>query len=95
MGATIYFDPESIIQLAVEGGCNAVCSTYRVLGLLSRKWAHRIPFLAKINHNELLTCPNKFDQVMFGTVKQAAAMGAAAVAAAIHFGPPDLPLINI
>ncbi len=85
----IYFDPESIIQLAVEGGCNAVCSTYGVLGLLSRKWAHRIPFLVKINHNELLTCPNKFDQVMFGTVKQAADMGAAAVGATIYFGSPE------
>lgn len=85
----IYFDPENIIRLAAEGGCNAVCSTYGVLGLLSRKWAHRIPFLVKINHNELLTYPNKFDQVMFGTLKEAADMGAAAVGATIYFGSPE------
>jgi class I fructose-bisphosphate aldolase len=85
----IYFDPENIIKLASEGGCNAVCSTYGVLGLLSRKWAHRIPFLVKINHNELLTLPNKFDQVMFGTLKQAADMGAAAVGATIYFGSAE------
>ncbi len=85
----VYFDPEKIVQLAVEGGCNAVCSTYGVLGLLSRKWAHRIPFLVKVNHNELLTCPNKFDQVMFGTIRQAADMGAAAIGATIYFGSPE------
>jgi len=85
----IYFDAENIIKLAVEGGCNAVCSTYGVLGLLSRKWAHKIPFLVKINHNELLTLPNKFDQVMFGTLKEAADMGAAAVGATIYFGSPE------
>src|SRR5690606_17881773 len=84
-----YFDPEKIITLAVEGGCNAVCSTFGVLGLLSRKWAHKIPFLVKINHNELLTHPNKFDQVMFGTLKQAYDMGAAAVGATIYFGSPE------
>jgi class I fructose-bisphosphate aldolase len=84
-----YFDPENIIKLAVEGGCNAVCSTFGVLGLLSRKWAHRIPFLVKINHNELLTLPNKFDQVMFGTLKEASDMGAAAVGATIYFGSPE------
>jgi class I fructose-bisphosphate aldolase len=83
------FDPEAIIRLAVEGGCNAVCSTFGVLGLLSRKWAHRIPFLVKINHNELLTLPNRFDQVMFGTLKQAWDMGAAAVGATIYFGSPE------
>ena len=85
----IYFDPENIIRLAVDGGCNAVCSTFGVLGLLSRKWAHRIPFLVKINHNELLTLPNKFDQVMFGTLRQAQEMGAAAVGATIYFGSPE------
>ena len=85
----IYFDPENIIRLAVEGGCNAVCSTFGVLGLLSRKWAHRIPFLVKINHNELLTLPNKFDQVMFGTIREAYNMGAAAVGATIYFGSPE------
>jgi class I fructose-bisphosphate aldolase len=81
-----YFDPENIVKLALEGGCNAVASTYGVLGAVARKYAHRIPFLVKINHNELLTFPNKFDQIMFGTVKQAADMGAAAVGATIYFG---------
>jgi len=81
-----YFDPENIVRLAIEGGCNAVASTYGVLGAVSRKYAHKIPFLVKINHNELLTYPNKFDQIMFGTVKQAADMGAAAVGATIYFG---------
>src|SRR5438093_4116597 len=81
-----YFDPENIVRLAIEGGCNAVASTYGVLGAVARKYAHKIPFLVKINHNELLTYPNKFDQIMFGTVKQAAEMGAAAVGATIYFG---------
>ena len=81
-----YFDAENIVKLAVEGGCNAVASTFGVLGTVARKYAHRIPFLVKINHNELLTYPNKFDQIMFGTVKQAADMGAAAVGATIYFG---------
>ena len=81
-----YFDSENIIKLAIEGGCNAVASTYGVLGSVARKYAHKIPFLVKINHNELMTCPNKFDQIMFGTVKQAADMGAAAVGATIYFG---------
>jgi len=81
-----YFDSENIIKLAIEGGCNAVASTYGVLGSVARKYAHRIPFLVKINHNELMTYPNKFDQIMFGTVKQAADMGAAAVGATIYFG---------
>jgi fructose-bisphosphate aldolase, class I len=81
-----YFDPENIVRLAIEGGCNAVASTFGVLGSVSRKYAHKIPFLVKINHNELLTYPNKFDQIMFGTVKQAADMGAAAVGATIYFG---------
>src|SRR5438552_3767788 len=81
-----YFDPENIVRLAVEGGCNAVASTFGVLGACARKYAHRIPFLVKINHNELLTYPNKFDQILFGTVKEAADMGAAAVGATIYFG---------
>jgi class I fructose-bisphosphate aldolase len=81
-----YFDPENIVKLGVEGGCNAVASTYGVLGAVSRQYAHKIPFLVKINHNELLTYPNKADQIMFGTVKQAADMGAAAVGATIYFG---------
>ncbi|MBI4658998.1 MAG: class I fructose-bisphosphate aldolase [Verrucomicrobia bacterium] len=81
-----YFDAENIVTLALEGGCNAVASTYGVLGAVARNYAHRIPFIVKINHNELLTYPNKFDQIMFGTVKQAADMGAAAVGATIYFG---------
>jgi class I fructose-bisphosphate aldolase len=81
-----YFDSENIVKLAIEGGCNAVASTFGVLGSVARKYAHRIPFLVKINHNELLTYPNKADQIMFGTVKQAADMGAAAVGATIYFG---------
>jgi class I fructose-bisphosphate aldolase len=84
-----YFDPENIVKLALEGGCNAVASTFGVLGLCARKYAHKIPFIVKINHNELLTYPNKFDQVLFGTVKQAADMGAAAVGATIYFGSPE------
>src|SRR5579884_3060349 len=84
-----YFDPESIVRLAVEGGCNAVASTFGVLGMTSRKYAHKIPFIVKVNHNELLTYPNKFDQVLFGTVKQAVDMGAAAVGATIYFGAPE------
>src|SRR5438045_9693270 len=81
-----YFDPSNIVKLAIEGGCNGVASTFGVLGLMSRKYAHRIPFIVKINHNELLTYPNKFDQVLFGTVRQAYDMGAAAVGATIYFG---------
>lgn len=81
-----YFDAENIVKLAMEGGCNAVASTFGVLGAIARKYAHKIPFLVKINHNELMTYPNKFDQIMFGTVKQAADMGAAAVGATIYFG---------
>src|SRR5688500_3583105 len=78
-----YFDPENIVKLAIEGGCNAVASTYGVLGAVARKYAHKIPFLVKINHNELLTYPNKADQILFGTVKQCFEMGAAAVGATI------------
>jgi class I fructose-bisphosphate aldolase len=81
-----YFDPENIVKLAIEGGCSAVASTYGVLGIVARKYAHKIPFLVKINHNELLTYPNRADQIMFGTVKQAADMGAVAVGATIYFG---------
>src|SRR6185437_4820981 len=76
-----YFDPENIVKLALEGGCNAVASTYGVLGAVARKYAHKIPFLVKINHNELMTYPNKFDQIMFGTIKEAADMGCVAVGA--------------
>jgi fructose-bisphosphate aldolase, class I len=81
-----YFDPENIVKLAVEGGCNAVASTLGVLGACARKYAHRIPFIVKVNHNEFLTYPNKFDQIMFGQIKQAWDMGAAAVGATIYFG---------
>ena len=81
-----YFDPENIVKLAIEGGCNAVASTYGVLGIVARKYAHKIPFIVKINHNEFLTYPNKFDQIMFGTVKEAWDMGAVAVGATIYFG---------
>lgn len=84
-----YFDAENIVKLAVEGGCNAVASTYGVLGVVARKYAHRIPFIVKINHNELMTVPNKFDQILFGTIKEAADMGAAAVGATIYFGSPE------
>src|SRR6202142_1165783 len=84
-----YFDSENIVKLAIEGGCNAVASTFGVLGSVSRKYAHRIPFIVKLNHNELLTYPNRFDQVMFGTVKQAVDMGAAAVGATIYFGSQE------
>jgi class I fructose-bisphosphate aldolase len=85
----LYFDPENIVRLAVEGGCNAVASTFGVLGMVARKYAHRIPFIVKLNHNELLTYPNKFDQVMFGTVRDAWNMGAVAVGATIYFGSPE------
>ena len=84
-----YFDSENIVKLAMEGSCNAVASTFGVLGSVSRKYAHKIPFIVKINHNELLTFPNKFDQVMFGTVRQAVDMGAAAVGATIYFGSEE------
>ncbi|HSE67957.1 MAG TPA: class I fructose-bisphosphate aldolase [Gemmatimonadales bacterium] len=84
-----YFDAENIIRLGIEGGCNAVASTFGVLGFCARKYAHKVPFIVKINHNELLTVPNKFDQVLFGTVKQAVDMGAAAVGATIYFGSEE------
>ena len=82
----IYFDPENIVKLAIEGGCNAVATTFGILGLTSRSYAHKIPFIVKINHNELLTYPNKADQIMFGTVRDAWNLGAAAVGATIYFG---------
>src|ERR1035437_8823364 len=85
----IYFDGGRIVELAVEGGCNAVASTFGVLGSVSRKWAHKIPFIVKLNHNELLTYPNKFDQVMYGTVQQAWDLGAVAVGATIYFGSEE------
>jgi len=81
-----YFDGENIIKLAIEGGCNAVASTFGVLGSVARKYAHKIPFIVKINHNELLTYPNQFNQILFGTVQEAYDMGAAAVGATIYFG---------
>lgn len=84
-----YFDPENIVKLAIEGGCNAVASTFGVLGAVARKYAHRIPFMVKINHNELLTYPNKAQQVMFGTIKTAWNMGAVAVGATVYFGSDD------
>jgi len=84
-----YFDPENIVKLAVEGGCNAVASTFGVLGTVARKYAHRIPFLLKVNHNEFLTYPNKFDQIMFASVEQARDMGCVAVGATIYFGSEE------
>lgn len=84
-----YFDPEGIVELAYEGGCNAVASTFGVLGAVSRKWAHRIPFIVKINHNELLTYPNKFDQILFGSVQRAYELGAVGVGATIYFGSEE------
>ncbi len=84
-----YFDPENIVKLAIEGGCNAVASTLGVLGMCSRKYAHKIPFIMKFNHNELLTYPNKFDQISFASVEQAYDMGAAAVGATIYFGSEE------
>ena len=85
----LYFDPENIVRLAIEGGCNAVASTFGVLGSVARKYAHKIPFIVKINHNELLTFPNKFDQILFGTVKEAHEMGATAVGATVYFGSEE------
>ncbi len=85
----LYFDPENIVKLAIEGGCNAVASTLGVLGSCSRKYAHRIPFIVKINHNEFLTYPNKFDQIMFASVDQCFEMGAVGVGATIYFGSDE------
>jgi len=85
----MYFDPENIVKLAIEGGCNAVASTFGVLGSVARKYAHKIPFVVKINHNELLSYPNNYDQIMFGTIDQAWEMGAVAVGATIYFGSEE------
>lgn len=85
----IYFDPENIVKLAIEGGCNAVASTYGVLGAVARKYAHKIPFIVKVNHNEFLSYPNKFDQIMFGTIEDAKNMGAVAIGATIYFGSDE------
>lgn len=85
----IYFDPENIVRLAIEGGCNAVASTFGVLGAVARKFAHKIPFIVKINHNELLSYPNRYDQILFGTVKEAWNMGAIGIGATIYFGSPE------
>lgn len=84
-----YFDPAKIVELAIEGGCNAVASTFGVLGMVARKYAHKIPFMVKINHNELLTYPNSYEQILFGNVEQAYDMGAAAIGATIYFGSDD------
>lgn len=86
---SMFFDPENIVKLAIEGGCNAVASTYGVLASVSRKYAHKIPFIVKINHNEFLTYPNKFDQIMFGSVDEAWNLGATAVGATIYFGSEE------
>jgi len=85
----IYFDGEKIVELAIEGNCNAVASTFGVLGSVARRYAHRIPFICKLNHNELLTYPTKYDQVVFGTVREAFEMGAVAVGATVYFGSPE------
>ena len=85
----MYFDPENIVKLAIEGGCNAVASTLGVLGAVSRKYAHKIPFIVKINHNELLTYPNKFDQILFASVEQAFNLGAIAIGATIYYGSDE------
>lgn len=85
----IYFDPENIVKLAIEGGCNAVASTLGGLGIVARRYAHKIPFIVKINHNELLTYPNKFDQILFASIEQARNMGALAVGATIYFGSEE------
>jgi class I fructose-bisphosphate aldolase len=85
----MYYDPENIVKLAIEGGCNAVASTFGVLAAVSRKYAHKIPFIVKLNHNELLTYPNKFDQIMFGSVEEAWSLGAKAVGATIYFGSEE------
>src|SRR6478672_5262995 len=85
----MYFDPENIIRLAIEGGCNAVASTIGGLAIVSRRYAHKIPFIVKLNHNELLTYPNKYDQILFGTVKDAWNLGAVAIGATIYFGSAE------
>jgi fructose-bisphosphate aldolase, class I len=87
--APIYFDPEKIVELAIEGGCNAVATTFGVLGVVARKYAHKIPFIVKVNHNEFLSYPNKYDQILFGTVEEAWNLGAVAVGATIYFGSAE------
>ncbi len=84
-----YFDPEKIVELAIEGGCNAVASTFGVLGMVARRYAHRIPFIVKVNHNQLMSYPTEYDQILFGTIEQAYDMGAVAVGATIYFGHPE------
>ena len=84
-----YFDPENIVKLAIDGGCNAVASTFGVLGIVAKKYSDKIPFIVKMNHNELLTYPNKFDQILFGTAEEAKNMGALGVGATIYFGSPE------
>lgn len=85
----IYFDPENIVKLAIEAGCNGVASTFGVLGIMSRKYAHKIPFITKINHNEFLSYPNKYDQTMFGSVKSAWNMGSVGIGATIYWGSAE------
>jgi class I fructose-bisphosphate aldolase len=85
----VYFDPENIVKLAIEGGCNAVASTYGVLGAVARKYAHKIPLIVKVNHNEFISLPNRYDQIMFGTIKDAWNMGATAIGATIYFGSEE------
>src|SRR5258705_10763081 len=85
----VYFDPENIIRLAIEGGCNAVASTFGVLASCAKKYAHKIPFIVKLNHNEFLTYPNKYDQIMFGSIRQARDMGAVGAGATIYFGSAE------
>jgi class I fructose-bisphosphate aldolase len=84
-----YLDPKNLVELAIEGGCNAIATTFGVLGMVSRRYAHKIPFIVKLNHNELLTYPNKFDQIMFGSVREAADLGAVGVGATIYFGSDE------
>jgi len=84
-----YFDPKNIVELAIEGGCNAVATTFGVLGMVARRYAHRIPFIVKMNHNELLTYPNRYDQIMFGSVEEAYELGAVGVGATIYFGSEE------
>src|SRR5438445_7675548 len=85
----IYFDPENLVRLSIEGGCNAFASTLGAIGSIARKYAHKIPFIVKLNHNEMLTYPNRYDQILFGQVKQAWDMGAVAVGATIYFGSAE------
>jgi class I fructose-bisphosphate aldolase len=85
----LYFDPANIVKLAIEGGCNGVASTFGVLGMVSRTYAHKIPFIVKINHNELLSCPNRYDQTLFGTIKSAWNMGAVGVGATVYWGSAE------